>query len=57
MKLIEITEEQYDEICNSGDTYFANGVLFKLEMDNVIAFPWYQDAYSKLIKWFEVVEA
>ena len=56
MKLIELTEAEYEKLCSNCNYYFCNGCLFEQETDNLIAFEWYKDADSEPSKWFKVVE-
>lgn len=57
MKLIEITEAEFNSLCPDNDkTYFSNGCIFDEETDNLIAFSWYASATEAASKWYKVVE-
>ncbi len=57
MKLIQITEVEFNRLCPDGDkTYFANGCIFDAENDNLIAFSWYPSATEEASKWYKVVQ-
>lgn len=56
MKVIEITEAEYNRLGDSSNTYFSNGCIFDAENDNLIAFSWYQSATEAASKWYKVVE-
>lgn len=54
MQLIEITKKEFDILDSRGDTYFANGCVFKDESDNLVAFPVYESGTSKPEKYYRV---
>lgn len=57
MKVIEITEEEFNRLCPDNDkTYFSNGCIFDEGNDNLIAFSWYPSATEAASKWYKVVE-
>lgn len=56
MKLVEISEKEWNEIDKHNDNYFSNGCVFDEETDNLIAFCWYKDAMSAASKYYKVVE-
>lgn len=57
MKLIEITEAEFNKLCPDNDkTYFVNGCLFDEETDNLVAFSWYASATEEASKYYKVVE-
>lgn len=56
MKLVEISEKEWNEIDKHNDNYFSNGCVFDEETDNLIAFCWYKDAISAASKFYKVVE-
>lgn len=55
MKLIEITEAEWNELNQREETYFCNGCLFDIT-DNLLAFSWYPSATEAASKYYKVVE-
>lgn len=56
MKLIEITEAEYNRLGDPFNTYFSNGCIFDEETDNLLAFSWYPSATEAASKYYKVVE-
>ena len=54
MALKEITEEEFNEICNVTGNYFCNGCAFQEGTDNLLAFPFYEGAFEEPSKYFKV---
>ena len=56
MKLIEITEAEYNRLGDPLNTYFSNGCIFDEETDNLIAFSWYASAQKQQVnttRWWK----
>ena len=56
MKVIEITEAEWNQLNYQNNTYFCNGCVFDEETDNLIAFSWYEDALHEASKYYKTVK-
>jgi len=56
MKLEEITEKEWERLDKDSHYYFANGCIFDEETDNLIAFQWYESAFTGPSKYYKVVK-
>ena len=55
MKIVEISEAEFNAIKEVGKTYYTNGCMFDDKTDNLLAFPFYKDESSEPEKFFKVV--
>lgn len=56
MIVIEITEERFKEFEKREYTYFANGCIFDVNTDNLIAFPFYESGIEEPSKYYLIIE-